>query len=206
VGKSQHDAKLTDLQEAFCHEYLIDLHGAAAARRAGSRAKNPGKQAWTWLQMPAVQARLQELYQERRSRTDLEADFVLQRLRDIADVDPLDIFDSNGCMRPLDEIPASVRKAIASIKTFEEYQGQGRDREYVGRTKELRLWDKPAALRDLGRHLGLWNDKLSIGITEKKAREIIEQAAGVIVRHVKDPTVLAAIRADLADIMGGANA
>lgn len=62
------------------------------------------------------------------------------------------------------------------------------------------------ALELLGRHLGLWNDKLSLQLTEAKARELIERAAGIIVRHVKDPTVLAALRADLAEVMGGGDA
>lgn len=62
------------------------------------------------------------------------------------------------------------------------------------------------ALELLGRHLGLWNDKLALQLTEAKAREILERAAGVIVRHVKDPTALAALRADLADLLGGGDA
>jgi len=62
------------------------------------------------------------------------------------------------------------------------------------------------ALELLGRHLGLWNDKLSLQVTEAKARELLVKAAGVIVRHVKDATVLAAIRADFADLMGGGDA
>lgn len=62
------------------------------------------------------------------------------------------------------------------------------------------------ALELLGRHLGLWNDKLSLQLTEAKAREILEKAAGIIVRHVKDPTILAALRADLADLVGGGDA
>jgi len=32
---------LTDLQERFCREYLIDLKAGPAAIRAGSRAENP---------------------------------------------------------------------------------------------------------------------------------------------------------------------
>jgi len=198
--------KLTDIQETFCHEYLVDLNGSAAARRAGARAKNPGKQGWTWLQMPTVQARIQELYQERLSRTDLDADYVIEKLRAFAEVDPISIFDDRGALLPLGKMPEATRHAIASIDTIDEFVGKGASREFVGHVRKIRLWDKLKALELLGRHLGIWNDKLSIGITEKKAREIIEQAAGVIVRHVKDPTVLAAIRADLADIMGGANA
>jgi hypothetical protein len=62
------------------------------------------------------------------------------------------------------------------------------------------------ALDLFGRHLGLWNDKLSLQVTEAKTRELLERAASVIVRHVKDPTVLAALRADLADVIGGGDA
>lgn len=62
------------------------------------------------------------------------------------------------------------------------------------------------ALELLGRHLGLWNDKLSLQVSERKARDLLESAAVIIVKHVKDPTVLAALRAEFADLMGGGDA
>lgn len=58
------------------------------------------------------------------------------------------------------------------------------------------------ALELLGRHLGLFNDRLQLGLAEGRVRELIDQVVQVIVRHVEDPAVLAAIRADVAEVMG----
>ena len=58
----------------------------------------------------------------------------------------------------------------------------------------------------LGKHFGLWNDKLTLAFTEQKARDLIIGITKIIWRHVKDRTVLAAIKSDIADLMGGGDA
>ena len=49
---------LTDLQEAFVGEYLIDYNASAAARRAGYSPKTHGAQSAALMKNPAVRARI----------------------------------------------------------------------------------------------------------------------------------------------------
>jgi phage terminase small subunit len=76
---------LTDKQERFCQEYVIDLNGAAAARRAGYSKKTSNRLGSRLLSNVDIQRRISELQVEQVGRTQVDADFVVERLRAIAD-------------------------------------------------------------------------------------------------------------------------
>jgi phage terminase small subunit len=83
--------KLSNKQEAFCREYLIDLNGTQAAIRAGYSHKGAHVQAAQLLSNHKVSEYLQQLMNERAERVQRSADDVL---RDIQAV-------KQSCMREL---------------------------------------------------------------------------------------------------------
>jgi phage terminase small subunit len=72
--------KLTDKQEAFVREYLIDLAPSAAARRAGY-VGNVKQTAQDLLKHPQVGAMIQAQMAARSERLEDSADMVLRDLR-----------------------------------------------------------------------------------------------------------------------------
>ena len=76
---------LTDKQERFCQEYVVDLNSAAAARRAGYSKRTANRQGSRLLSNVDIQRRISELRDGRVKRTQVDADFVVERLRAIAD-------------------------------------------------------------------------------------------------------------------------
>jgi phage terminase small subunit len=50
--------QLSDRQERFIHEYLLDLNAAAAARRAGYADSTRGRQAADLMKNPAIRERI----------------------------------------------------------------------------------------------------------------------------------------------------
>lgn len=70
---------MTDLQDAFCREYIIDLNGAKAAERAGYSIKTARQKACELLSNPDIQQRVSELKQERNERNQIDADYVLRQ-------------------------------------------------------------------------------------------------------------------------------
>ena len=76
---------LTDKQERFCQEYVVDLNSAAAARRAGYSKKTSNRLGSRLLSNVDIQRRISELQVEQVGRTQVDADFVVERLRAIAD-------------------------------------------------------------------------------------------------------------------------
>lgn len=155
---------LTDQQERFCQEYLIDLNATKAADRAKYSKKTANEQGSRLLANVKVQARIQELMDERSKRTEITSDIVLKELLLIAKTDLSEAFDEQGSLKDIHDIPENIRRAIAGVEVYVETI-QGIE---IGRTKKLKLWDKNRALEMLGRHLKLFTDKVehsgSIGL------------------------------------------
>ncbi len=72
-------SKLTDKQEMFCKEYIVDLNATQAAIRAGYSEKTAGAIGIENLTKPMIQARLAELMKERSERVQIDADWVLRQ-------------------------------------------------------------------------------------------------------------------------------
>lgn len=70
--------KLTPKQEAFCQEFLVDLNGAAAARRAGYSEKTAHEQAAQLLAKLSIAERIAMLKQERAEKVAVTAADVLK--------------------------------------------------------------------------------------------------------------------------------
>ena len=72
-------AKLTDKQEMFCKEYIIDLNATQAAIRAGYSEKTANEQGCQNLAKLNIQERIAELKEDREKRLVIDADWVLQQ-------------------------------------------------------------------------------------------------------------------------------
>ena len=71
---------LTDKQEMFCREYLIDLNATQAATRAGYSAKTANRTASENLSKPDILSRIAELKAQRSVLVGLIASYVVKRL------------------------------------------------------------------------------------------------------------------------------
>lgn len=72
-------AKLTDKQEAFCIEYMIDLNATRAAKRAGYSEKTAKDIGCQNLAKLNIQERIAELMQARNEKTQIDAEWVLNQ-------------------------------------------------------------------------------------------------------------------------------
>ncbi len=118
-------SKLTPKQEMFCLEYLVDLNATKASIRAGYSEDTARQIGSENLSKPALQDRIQELMAERSAKTGITAEKVLKRLDTIGDVDIGRAYNEDGQLLPIHQIPEDIRKSIASIKVFEEFDGFG---------------------------------------------------------------------------------
>jgi phage terminase small subunit len=75
---------LTPKQQLFIKEYLVDLNGSAAMRRAGYKSKNPDVDASKLLVNPSIKKAIDEAVKERAEKTGITAEFVLNGIKAIA--------------------------------------------------------------------------------------------------------------------------
>lgn len=164
---------MTQKQKRFIEEYLIDLNATQAAIRAGyspDTAKSIGSENLT---KPDIQARIAKAMAERSRRTGVNADRVVMELAKIAFVNAKDVIDPDTATVRPDALPEDTA-AIQSVKvkTF------GED----GLEREIKMADKLKALELLGRHLGMFKDKVELSgalETEKtKLDDLIQQMRG----------------------------
>ncbi|WP_334473522.1 terminase small subunit [Arsenophonus sp. PmNCSU2021_1] len=106
---------LTNKQEAFCREYLIDLNATQAAIRAGYSEKTAKDIACQNLAKLNIQKRIQTLMEERKNRIEVNADYVLKRLVDIDQMDVLDIITESGDIRPIKDWPKVWRTTLSGF-------------------------------------------------------------------------------------------
>lgn len=85
---------LTPKQERFVAEYLVDLNATAAAIRAGYKETTATQQGHNLLQKPAIAAAIQEARANLSERTKITQEYVLKKLKEIADTDAADYQDS----------------------------------------------------------------------------------------------------------------
>lgn len=143
-------------QEMFCQEYLIDLNATAAAIRAGYSPKSAGSIASENLKKPNIALRVEELKAKRSKRTGVTADRVIAELAKIGFVNATEVIDFDDATIK-DSAGKDDTAAIQSVrvKVFPTSEGDGVERE-------IRLADKNKALEQLGRHLGLFTDKVDL--------------------------------------------
>ena len=73
---------LTEKQERFVEEYLVDLNATAAASRAGYKDPNIGRQLIT---KNNVIKKIQEQQAKRAARVEISQDYVIKNLKEIVE-------------------------------------------------------------------------------------------------------------------------
>lgn len=87
--------KLTPKQERFVQEYLVDLNSTAAARRAGYSTKTADRIGPELLGKTCVSQAIQEAIKQREKRTEVTQDYVIEKLKQIADKEASDAQESD---------------------------------------------------------------------------------------------------------------
>lgn len=168
-------AKLTDKQKRFVDEYLIDLNATQAAIRAGYSAKTANEQGARLLVNVSVQQAVAEQMAERSKRTGINQDRIILELAKIALLKGSDAINTEDASVKADASPDDLA-CIQSIKVKTTSTDKGTSTE-----REVRFGDKIKALELLGKHLGMFKDKIELSGMEKeksKLDDIIKQMRG----------------------------
>ncbi|XUV83548.1 terminase small subunit [Enterobacter sp. TMH.L2] len=142
---------LTDKQEMFCREYLIDLNATQAAIRAGYSEKTARALGCENLTKPDIQTRIAELKSNRNEELSINAAYVLHRLVEIDQMDVLDILLSNGELKPIAEWPKVWRTTLSGMDVME----MASEGSAAALMKKIKWPDKVKNLELLGKHVSV---------------------------------------------------
>ena len=187
-------AKLTAKQKSFVAQYLIDLNATQAAIRAGYSEKTAEQAGSRLLSNVKVQESIQDAMKNREQRTQITQDKVLNELAKIAFANGTDFASLITGMKKekvwndetqeyeevevekqfvqfidTDSLPPDKKAAVAAIK--ETRYGLA-----------VESHDKVKALELIGKHLGMFKEKLELsgevktnpfeGLTEAELRRL----------------------------------
>ncbi|WP_447515631.1 terminase small subunit [Escherichia coli] len=138
---------LTDKQEMFCREYLVDLNATQAAIRAGYSEKTANEQGAQNLAKLSIAERIAELKSERNEAVKVDAEYVLRRLVEIDEMDVLDIVLANGELKAIKDWPKVWRTTLSGMDVT-EMAGDS-----AGLLKKIKWPDKVKNLELLGKHI-----------------------------------------------------
>jgi phage terminase small subunit len=181
----------------------MDLNAAAAYRRAGytTRGNSAEVNAARLLRNAQVAAEIDREMQSRAEHLNIRAEDVLRRLWDIATADPREILSvaAVSCPKCWKDAPYSDApntdchqccgkgKSQVVIAELDTISPQARALfARVKQTKygvEVEFHDQLAALEKVARHLGMFNDKVTLaGETENPLQLLIQRVQGNVLR------------------------
>jgi len=159
--------KLPERRKRFVDEYLKDLNGTQAYLRAGYKSKNPDVDCQKLLGNARVQAHIQKRKADRERRTEITQDQVVAELAKVAFVDIKDFLRYGTEKTDTGEVddegnPVYEYRQIVEAKPSEQVDGAIVSEVTLGKdgTFKFKLHDKMAALDKLGRHFGLFLDRV----------------------------------------------
>ena len=165
---------LTQKQRLFVDEYLIDLNATQAAIRAGYSKKTASRIGPELLGKTWVARAIEAGVKARSDRTQVNADYVLNRLVEIDQMDVIDILADDMSVKPLKDWPKVWRQYLAGFDVSELFEGRGEDREMVGFLKKLKWPDKVKNLELLGKHVNVnaFRDQVDLNVIGSLADDI----------------------------------
>lgn len=162
---------MTKKQKIFVEEYLIDLNATQAAIRAGYSSETAYSIGSENLKKPEIRARIDKAMAERSKRTGINQDRVLQELAKIGFANIRDVVDPDTAK----VLPQAKEEDLACIQSIKVKPNEW------GTEREVKMYDKKAALVDIGRHLGIFKDKVEVsGLEQEKTKldDILNQMRG----------------------------
>ena len=173
--------ELTPKQEAACQALMV-LRDKSAAYREAYNCENMKPEvvnirAFEFFKKSKIQVRVAKLQLAAAKRNEITVDRILQEEKRLSFYDVADIFNENGTIKNIRDIPEDLRRAIAGIQVNEIF---GREHRTV-KTK-IKLADKGRSLERISKHLGMFVErhehsiKISDDELEQKLAKLLDKA------------------------------
>lgn len=159
---------MTPKQQRFVEEYLVDLNATQAAIRAGYSAKTAGQIGDENLKKPEIKEAIQARRKELSEKVEITQERVLKEYARLAFLDPRKLFDNTGAPLPIQDLDDDTAAAIIGLDVVQV----GNAEVGVGDVLKYKMADKKGALDSVARHLGMFNDKLDVKVTDALAERL----------------------------------
>jgi len=177
-------ATLTEKQEKYCQHYLISGNQSTAYRIAyDAEAMNQnsvGVEACKLHADPRISLRIKELQKEAYERNKIEIDEIIQTLAGMVRFDIADLYDENGALLQIKQIPLHARQMISELYVDEIKMQDA----VIGHSKKIKTINKLDAVEKLMKHLGGYEKdnkqkKITVDLSSLTTQELVERAKAI---------------------------
>lgn len=147
---------MNDQRKLFVEKYFETFNGYQSAIYAGYSEKTAASQASQLLDDPEISEYLNKLRSLQSERTFVNADKVQAEIARLAFSDLRDYYDENGFLKLPHQLTDDAAAALAGIEIEENFGVCDGERQKIGETKKIKLYDKLTALDKLARRLGMF--------------------------------------------------
>jgi len=159
--------------EKFALEYSISLNATKAYKAVYGDVKGADVNASKLLGNTRVKERIAQLSEKKEAKAEIKSFDVVAELEKIAKARLINVFKLEGSfltIKSLNDIPEECQVAIESIECLSVGEH--------GTVTKVKFHSKIKALELLGRHFGLFNDKLELSAKPKTIEELIQSTKG----------------------------
>jgi phage terminase small subunit len=137
----------------FSYNYIVDFNATNAVLQVGYKASCANQIASNLLARGDITELIDKLVHERKTRIQIDADYVVNKLKRWAEADPFLYINESGCIKNIKDFPPELRDCVQNIQKMKDG------------TFKLTLVDKKGSLELLGRHIGAFTDNINLQAT-----------------------------------------
>ena len=163
--------ELTPLQHKFVNNLLIGMDQKNAYIKAGYKAR--GNSAESKASRLVRNGKVKAVYNKLQAKAEKKAvvtrSKILEEYAKVAFLDPRQFFDEHGNLIPIHKLDKNISAALGRMDVFQRKTKSGE----IITTKKIKFLDKKGALDSLDRHLGMFNDKVNVGLEAEMISAIL---------------------------------
>lgn len=128
------------------------------------------------LQNPKVSKRVAEIRAEIRHRHEVTLDEVLEEMAKWIRFDPIDMVDSNGCLKQMQELPEVARKNLSSpIEIQEIFEFVDGEKVLIGYLKRARFVDRSKVAEMYLKKFGAFVKQMTVEVNDlQHIKDLVE--------------------------------
>lgn len=143
----------------FIQTYIICKHSGEAAKLVGLKPYQGAR----ILNKPDVQEALREIAKTQGRKANFDAGEILERTNEIAQYDPIEVFNADGTVKAIEDIPAGTRRAVKKLVVREVWETDINGMKVcTGYIKTIEFYDKLKGLEMIGKYDGVFKNEVQV--------------------------------------------
>ncbi len=156
--------KAGNLRGRFVDEYMIHRNASKAAEAAGYSKRSAGSIGHRLMKDAEILSEINRREALLSASTMITAERIIQEYARLALLDPLDLFNSDGSMKALQDIPEDARRAIGGLELRELTPLETPAGLIAVQLRKVKLVDKKGALDSLAKIMGMMRERVDLNV------------------------------------------